>query len=111
MRGARRPLGRRQVAPVAHPVGDVACHREPGEGGIGLEHHPPAPVGRGERLAPQQDAPELGASSPPTIRISVVFPQPDGPRKATSSPSATVRSKGATTSVAPYRFVTLSKAR
>ncbi len=65
--------------------------------------------------SPSRITPELGVSSPPTIRISVVLPQPDGPRNTMTSPCATSRSKGATTSMPPpgpsKRFVTPSKRR
>ena len=36
--------------------------------------------------------PAVGVSRPAMIRISVVLPQPDGPRKQTSLPSGTDRS-------------------
>ena len=43
--------------------------------------------------------PEVGVSRPPTIRITVVLPQPDGPTKTTNSPSAIFSDSGSTTGV------------
>ena len=49
-------------------------------------------------------APALGVSSPPTMRITVVLPQPDGPTNTTNSPSAMLSESGSTTSIAPPRW-------
>jgi hypothetical protein len=47
--------------------------------------------------------PVVGVSSPPTMRITVVLPQPDGPTNTTNSPSAIDSDKGSTTGVAWLR--------
>src|ERR671919_52792 len=48
-------------------------------------------------------APALGVSRPPTMRITVVLPQPEGPTKTTNSPSAIPSESGRTTSIVPPR--------
>ena len=48
-------------------------------------------------------APVLGVSSPPTMRITVVLPQPEGPTNTTNSPSAMLSESGRTTSMMPPR--------
>ena len=69
-RSASSLLARRQVVAVAHAEGDVLGHREPGKGRIGLEHHAPPAVRRADRLRRRGGfAPEVGVSSPPTMRI------------------------------------------
>src|SRR5262249_1069549 len=52
-------------------------------------------------------APEVGSSSPATIRRAVVFPQPDGPTRTMNSPSVIVQ-VSASTAVVPFgkTFVT-----
>ena len=39
-------------------------------------------------------SPVVGVSSPPTMRIKVVLPQPEGPTKTTNSSSAIVSDNG-----------------
>ena len=51
--------------------------------------------------------PEVGCSSPATIRSAVDLPHPDGPTSTISSPSATSRSSASTAVVSsPKTFVT-----
>ena len=45
----------------------------------------------------ERTSPVVGVSSPPTMRITVVLPQPDGPTKTTNSPSAMPSDSGSTT--------------
>ena len=52
--------------------------------------------------------PLLGVSSPPAIRISVVLPQPDGPRKTTSELRSIASEASDTTGTGPKDFVTRS---
>src|SRR5215470_6101317 len=56
---------------------------------------------------PMATAPEVGSSSPATIRRAVVFPHPDGPTRTMNSPSAMVQ-VSASTAVVPFgkTFVT-----
>src|SRR5499426_2594695 len=56
---------------------------------------------------PMAIAPDVGSSSPATIRRAVVFPQPDGPTRTMNSPSAMVQ-VSASTAVVPFgkTFVT-----
>src|SRR5262249_47673941 len=56
---------------------------------------------------PMAIAPEVGSSSPATIRRAVVFPHPDGPTRTMNSPSAMVH-VSASTAVVPFgkTFVT-----
>src|SRR5262245_59711788 len=42
-------------------------------------------------------SPAVGVSRPPTIRMTVVLPQPEGPTKTTNSPSPIERSSGSMT--------------
>src|SRR3954453_18370663 len=49
--------------------------------------------------------PELGVSSPATIRSVVVLPQPDGPSSAKKEPRGTSRSSDRTAWKAPNRLV------
>jgi hypothetical protein len=42
---------------------------------------------------PMRISPEVGNSSPASIRSVVVLPQPEGPRSETNSPSLMVRSR------------------
>ena len=52
-------------------------------------------------------SPEVGVSNPASIRRRVVLPQPEGPRRAKSSPSGISRSTESTAgSPAPKRLVT-----
>ena len=51
--------------------------------------------------------PAVGAMKPAIIRSVVVLPQPLGPRKVTSSPSAMSSEKSATAVVEPKRFCSL----
>src|ERR1700739_3769610 len=47
--------------------------------------------------------PESGKSSPATNRSGVVFPEPEGPSKATSSPSSTARETPSNAMIPPNR--------
>ena len=47
----------------------------------------------------QRMRPAVGASSPATIRSSVVLPQPEGPSSVTNSPARTARSTGSSARV------------
>jgi hypothetical protein len=47
--------------------------------------------------------PEVGASSPATIRSAVVLPHPDGPTSTMNSPSATVWSSASTATTLPSK--------
>src|SRR6186997_303441 len=53
--------------------------------------------------------PAVGSTRPATIRSVVVLPQPDGPRRVRSSPSAMSRDTSSTAVVVPYRFVMASR--
>ena len=55
--------------------------------------------------------PDVGVSNPAIIRSVVVFPQPEGPRKETNSPFATVRLKSFTTRVVPKAFSIWTRSR
>src|SRR5262245_19343170 len=46
----------------------------------------------------RRTSPVVGVSRPPTIRMTVVLPQPEGPTKTTNSPSPIERSSGSITS-------------
>jgi len=46
-----------------------------------------------------QTEPEFCRSRPPTMRINVVLPQPDGPRNMMSSPSSALSDNSLTTGV------------
>ena len=54
-------------------------------------------------------APASGRSNPATRRSSVVFPHPDGPRSATTSPRSTQSEAWSTATTSPKRFVTPSR--
>jgi hypothetical protein len=56
-------------------------------------------------------APAVGSTKPATMRSVVVFPQPDGPKNATSSPAATLRLTRSTAGVEPKAFVRLMSSR
>src|SRR4051812_24355263 len=49
--------------------------------------------------------PDVGLSSPATIRSVVVLPQPDGPSRAKNEPRGTSRSRSLTAVNAPKDFV------
>src|SRR5215204_7026909 len=55
--------------------------------------------------------PEVGTSSPATIRSVVVLPHPDGPSSAKKDPAGTVRSSASTAAKSPYRFVRPARLR
>src|SRR4051794_27125496 len=57
----------------------------------------PGPSTRRPRI---RTSPVLGVSSPPTMRMTVVLPQPEGPTKTTNSPAAMSRVRGSTTGIA-----------
>ena len=48
---------------------------------------------------PSLITPAVGCSNPAIMRSTVVFPDPEGPRIANSSPSATVRSAPSTATI------------
>ena len=50
--------------------------------------------------------PLVGVSSPASVRISVVFPEPFGPSSAWISPAATVSETSRSASFSPYARVT-----
>ena len=78
---------------------------------VGLEHHRDAPfLGRlvGADFALDPDRAGSRSSSPAIMRRSVDLPQPEGPTKTMSSPSATSRSTPLMTLTAPKDFFTLS---
>src|SRR3954447_26512459 len=50
--------------------------------------------------------PAVGSSSPATIRRVVVFPQPEGPRRAKNRPCSTTRSRLSTAVKVPNFLVT-----
>src|SRR5207244_6409831 len=52
--------------------------------------------------------PEVGLRNPPTIRSSVVFPEPLGPRRLKNSPASTVRLRLFTAQTSPKYFETAS---
>src|SRR5262249_13568175 len=54
--------------------------------------------------SPKRISPASGWWKPATRRRRVVLPQPDGPSRVNSSPSATVRSARSTAVTAPNRF-------
>ena len=54
--------------------------------------------------------PSVGASSPAIIRMSVVLPQPEGPRRQVTAPEAKRVSSASTATVSPKRRVTRSSA-
>ena len=67
---------------------------QPGEEHRTLEHEPELDVACGpgrESCRVPITAPDVGSSSPETMRSSVDLPQPDGPTMATNSPSAMVK--------------------
>src|SRR3954451_9611208 len=49
--------------------------------------------------------PAVAAASPSRIRIVVVFPEPFGPRKPVTRPSATAKPSRSTATTPPKRFV------
>ena len=80
---------------AAQAVADVLGHRQVGEQRVGLEDDAEVALGGRQRgdvaPAPGRSARVDGGSSPAMARSSVVLPQPDGPRKETNSPLATVQ--------------------
>src|SRR5262245_3694181 len=61
-------------------------------------------AGEERHRSPTQISPASGLRKPATSLNVVVFPQPDGPRRATSSPGSTRRSSPATAPTSPYRL-------
>ena len=53
--------------------------------------------------------PLVGSSKPASMRISVVLPQPEGPRRQKNSPRKMSRERSSTATASPKRFVTRSK--
>jgi hypothetical protein len=60
-------------------------------------------LGPSTRRPAMRTSPVVGTSRPPTIRITVVLPQPDGPTKTTNSPSPMASESGSTTGIAAPR--------
>src|SRR5581483_10491201 len=50
---------------------------------------------------PMRISPDVASSRPPTIRSTVVLPEPDGPTRTRNSPSATSRSSAETATAPP----------
>src|SRR4051794_13341906 len=61
--------------------------------------------------SPMKTRPADGSSRPATIRSVVVFPHPDGPRRAKNDPCGTVRDRSSTATKSPNLFVTRSSRR
>src|SRR3954470_11620504 len=53
--------------------------------------------------------PVSGCSNPAIMRRVVVFPHPEGPRRASKAPGSTVNVNGATAATLPKRFDTFSR--
>src|SRR5438552_8704453 len=68
------------------------------------------PRARGGRSAtsrpPMRIDPDVGDSSPATMRKSVVLPQPDGPSSTRNSPSLVAKSTPSTARTAPSKCFT-----
>jgi hypothetical protein len=60
---------------------------------------------------PIEIVPDVGCSSPATMRSVVVLPQPDGPSSAKKDPSGTVRSRDSTAVKAPNSLRTPHSSR
>jgi hypothetical protein len=60
---------------------------------------------------PSRMAPEEGISSPPAMRMSVVLPQPDGPRNTTRDLEAMASEVSRTTGTVPKDLLTRSKVK
>ena len=58
---------------------------------------------------PMRMRPALGSSKPAIMRRVVVFPQPEGPNKVTSSPAATTKSDSWTATVSARPLVFLNR--
>ena len=56
-------------------------------------------LGPSTRRPSSRISPVLGVSRPPTIRMTVVLPQPDGPTNTTNSPSEMASDSGSTTGI------------
>ena len=85
-RRARRPPPR-----DPQPVGDVVQRGHVREQAVGLEDDADVALVAGMRvmsLPSTRIRPESSSSSPASARSAVVFPQPEGPSRATSSPGA-----------------------
>src|ERR1700675_4232084 len=53
--------------------------------------------------SPMRISPEVGSSSPAIMRSSVVFPDPEGPRRTRNSPSRLFKSTLTTAPSCPFR--------
>src|SRR4051812_17235809 len=62
-------------------------------------------------VSPIRMDPEVGVSSPATIRNVVVFPHPDGPRSAKNEPCGTSRSSSFTAVKEPNSLVTWDRCK
>ena len=84
-----RAAARARHCVLAQAEADVLAHGEPRKQRVALEHH--AAIGARTRDRVRRRAaraPLVGASSPATMRSSVVLPQPEGPRIVMKSLSA-----------------------
>src|SRR5574341_2695562 len=63
------------------------------------------PLGEERHRSPTQISPVSGRRNPATRRSVVVLPQPEGPRRESSSPGSTRRASPSTAAPSPYRFV------
>lgn len=61
---------------------------------------------RNDVLVSQKDFPALGVSKPASMRITVLLPQPDGPRSAKNSLSYIFNEKSEIAVKSPKRFAT-----
>jgi hypothetical protein len=74
---------------AAQPEGDVLEDVEVREQRVALEDRVDRPLvglGVGDVVLAEVIVPEVGSSSPATIRSVVVLPQPDGPSSAKNEP-------------------------
>ena len=81
--------------PSPQPERDVLEHVHVREQGVGLEHHVDVALVRRLPVTSRPcrlTVPRVGSSNPATIRIVVVFPQPDGPSMEKNSPWRMARS-------------------
>src|SRR6185503_2443287 len=59
--------------------------------------------------SPNQTRPESGTTNPASMRSSVVFPQPDGPRSVKNLPDGISRSRSVKSGCPSYAWLTRSK--
>src|SRR5437879_4862896 len=80
--------------PLAQAECDVFAHRQPREQCVRLKHHAAIRARSATSCPSRMTRPLVGWSSPATMRSSVDFPQPEGPRMVTKSLLPTLRSVG-----------------